>query len=100
MHIILDIPITKKMNPGAFRGDMACPYCGCGLRGKPRARWKYIEKTSPFRIRYQCKDCGRTMQYDFSNNADWVNKHPYEPYKKSKFRKIVESWKNSKVSTG
>lgn len=60
-------PIYKRANIAAFSGKMTCPYPT--IQGRCGAsKWQYIEKVSPFRIRYRCKVCGRTVQYDFSDN--------------------------------
>ena len=70
---------TKGMNVAAFATELSCPFC----RG---AKWKFIEKVSEFRLRYQCKLCKRTVQYDISNRPT----HPHEQEMKSNaFRELV-----------
>lgn len=86
-----NIPIMRKINKGAFRGPLNCPLCNQDCT--KRSRFKFVEKVTPTRIRYRCVDCGRTLQYDFSNNADFLTKHPYAPFKRSRFNDIIERWK-------
>lgn len=77
---------TKNINPGAYRGELTCPACdGKSIR--------FVENVTPFRLRYRCRKCGVTFQYDISNRRDI---HPYAPFtRKSKFRRIVESSKGA-----
>ena len=66
-------PIYKKANIAAFSNRMSCPHPN--LNGRCGAeKWKFVEQISPFRIRYRCRVCGRTIQYDFSNNPTSINK--------------------------
>lgn len=85
---MLYVPLKGKSR-GAFRGQLQCPHCGAGKFGKPKARWRYVERTTPFRIRYQCKNCKRHVLYDFSNNSEFMRKHPYSSFKKKRFQDIV-----------
>ena len=62
----MHIPIGKKINNGAFRGPLNCPFCNHDLRKK--SRWKFVDKVNEFRIRYRCIDCKRTVLYDITNN--------------------------------
>ena len=65
-------PIYKRTNIAAFSNRMSCPHPT--INGRCGAeKWKFIEQLSPFRIRYRCKVCGRTIQYDFSNNPNAIN---------------------------
>jgi len=83
--ITSQVPIKGKVNPGAFRGELLCPYCRA-------SKWDFVENASRYRIRYRCKKCHKTIIYDFTNNPG----HPYEVYGKGKFRQLVETWKNNK----
>ena len=86
--------MAKGMNKGAFRGKLECPALvnkngvaeTCGAE-----KWKFVEKIGPYRIRYKCKVCGSTCQYDFSANPQ----HPYEVFGKGKWRTIVDRYKAS-----
>ncbi len=82
MPTILIPNMTKGMNQGAFGSALLCPFCS-------KSSWKFVERISTFRIRYRCNDCQRTIQYDYSNNSE----HPYAVFGKSKWRRIMEQWK-------
>ncbi len=75
MPLIITRPIIKTTNKGAWRGPLDCPFCNHD--GSKRSRWKFIEYVSECMIRYQCKDCGRTIKYDFSNNEDFMRANHY-----------------------
>lgn len=78
MANILHMP-RKGMNPAAFGSELTCPYC-------QGTKWKYIEKVSQFRFRYQCKACKKTVQYDTSNRPE----HPYaREMKSNKFMDMI-----------
>jgi transposase-like protein len=62
----------------AFAGELSCPVCH-------KKRIRYVENVGPYRLRYQCKDCGMTFQYDISNRVA----HPYSVFKKNKFIELV-----------
>jgi len=66
MVLISHIPITKHINPGAYRGPLNCPFCNANSTEK--SEWKYINKVNEFRIRYRCMKCKRTILYDITNN--------------------------------
>ena len=76
----------KGKNPGAYRGKLTCPVCHSEAV-------KYVEEVAMFRSRYCCRKCGMTFQYDYSNNPD---AHPYAPFKKPKWTRIVEQYERSK----
>ena len=63
---LLNIPISKKINSGAFRGPLNCPFCNYDLSKK--SKWRFVGKVNEFRLRYQCLDCKRTILYDITNN--------------------------------
>lgn len=77
------------MSKAAFQSDkLFCPYptgphtlCGS-------TRWKYLEKVGPYRIRFQCKDCRRTLQYDYSANPG----NPYAPFANKSWFKSALEW--------
>lgn len=80
----LHIP-RKGMGMAAFSRELICPFC----EGK---KWKFVEKISEYRFRYQCKLCKRTVQYDTSNRPE----HPYEPFNKSnRFQDLLAKIKRS-----
>lgn len=63
---ILRIP-RHGVSKAAFSDKLMCPrISGDGICGG--TDMKFICEVQPFRHRYQCKKCGRTLQYDFSNN--------------------------------
>ena len=71
---------SKGISQGAFSSSkLQCPYC----KG---TRWKFIENIGKFRIRYQCKDCHHTTQYDYAMNMG----HPYKVFGKGVFRRLLE----------
>ena len=75
---------SKGISPGAFSSSkLICPYC-------EGSRWKYIENIGQFRIRYQCKDCRKTIQYDFELNME----HPYKAFGKSRWQRLLASHLN------
>ena len=86
----------KGMTKGAFGTQLTCPSLVTGLSGTAEAcgasKWEFVEKAGPMRIRYRCKVCHKTLVYDFSGNPS----HPYASYGKSKWRNIVDKWKETK----
>jgi hypothetical protein len=84
--------MRKGQNPGAWRGPLTCPHIDFAGNVCGAQKWKYVSRVSPYRIRYMCKKCGRTTQYDYSNNLE----HPYAVFGKSKYRQIVEAARNRK----
>ena len=74
------IPVKGKVNPGAFSGELICPFCNA-------TKWKFVENVTPTRLRYRCKACNQTIQYDISNRP---TEHPYAPFKKRKWMDLVE----------
>jgi hypothetical protein len=61
---------TKNTNPRAFARPLTCPHPHpkypnekCGAQ-----KWKQDhQRSTPFRIRYICKQCGKGLIYDISN---------------------------------
>jgi len=90
--------MAKGQNKAAFGTKLTCPGLVTGLSGKPEmcgaSKWTFVEKLGPYRARYRCKVCNKTMQYDFSANAE----HPYAVFGKNKWQRIVEHWKQGKGS--
>ena len=93
--IILNDQQAKKTQ-GAYGTKLTCPSIVPGLGGIPElcmaSNWRFVEKLGPCRVRYKCRACGKTIQYDFSAIMD----HPYAAFGKSKWRRIVENWKSKK----
>ena len=60
---------TKGINPGAFGTPLVCPHPNkhdhnlkCNAQ-----RWKQDrQRSTPFYIRYVCKECGKGVMYDIS----------------------------------
>ena len=76
---------TKGINKGAYRGRLTCPVCNSEAV-------RFIENIALFRIRYRCRKCGLTFQYDTSNADPGTvpgTTHPYAVFKKNKYRDIV-----------
>lgn len=96
MEIIINGIPRKSMAKGAFGNKLTCPALVAGIDGQPEMcgaeAWSFVESIGPYRIRYRCKVCHKTVVYDFSNNPG----HPYEVYAKSKWQRIVDQWRNSK----
>jgi len=68
------------LSKAAFSNELFCPYCNS-------KKWKFVENIGRTRVRYRCKNCRQTIQYDFSNRPD---EHPYAALQKAKWQKIVE----------
>lgn len=77
--------MASKINPGAYQGELTCPFC------QSRAN-RFIEYVTKFRLRYRCRKCGLTYQYDISNRND-IN--PYAAFQKGtiggRLRKNIEN---------
>ena len=91
---------SQGMADGAFGNRLTCPSLVTGLSGEPEVygaeKWQFVEKIGPFRIRYRCKVCHKTIIYEFSGNPG----HPYEAYGKNKWQRIVQQWQNGHASRG
>ena len=81
---------SSGISKGAYQGELTCPYSvnaegkrdmitGDRLCGSKAIR--FVENVTPTRLRYRCRKCGGTFQYDISNRAD-IN--PYAAYQKGK----------------
>lgn len=69
----------------AYQGELTCPH-SVDEFGKPTLRGtrlcgskaiRYIEDVNAYRIRYRCRKCGGTFQYDISGRNDL---NPYADY--------------------
>lgn len=83
---------TPGINPGAYRGELTCPYVIIGKDGIQRdcnsKAIRFIEYVGTYRLRYRCRKCGGCFQYDISNRND-IN--PYAPYQGGTLWKNIES---------
>ena len=80
---------TAGINKGAYQGELTCPFvlqvynpeskCVESVECKSKAI-RFVENVTPYRLRYRCRKCGGTFQYDISNRID---ANPYAPYRKS-----------------
>ncbi len=64
---------TKNINPMAYGTRLVCPHPKKDNWNEKcnSERWKKDEQGStPFRIRYICKECGKPVLYDISNNIN------------------------------
>jgi len=77
---------TKGINKAAYQGKLTCPFVINGVDCKSTAV-RYIEHVSPIRLRYRCRKCGNTFQYDISGRDD-VN--PYAPFHKGRIWSNIE----------
>lgn len=70
----------KGVARAAFCSEkLFCPYCN-------GTRWSFVEKVRVATTRYRCKDCHKTVLYDYGANAD----HPYKIFGKGVFRRFFE----------
>ena len=67
----------------AYQGELTCPFGGCGSRAI-----RYVENVTPLRLRYRCRKCGMTFQYDISNRIDL---NPYAPYQGGKIWSDIQN---------
>ena len=75
--------MRKGMSKAAFRGNLYCPVCSSQAI-------RFIETIGPYRLRYRCRKCGMPFQYETGSDHSI---HPYAPFKRNKWRNIVESAK-------
>ena len=73
----------------AYQGELTCPYSvdengnrtfGGNISCNSKAI-RFVEEITPLRIRYRCRKCGGTFQYDISNRTDL---NPYADYQKGR----------------
>jgi len=82
---------TPGRSKYAFSGELTCPYC------RSRAN-RYLEHVTPMRLRYRCRKCGLTYQYDISNRTD-IN--PYAAYSpRSKFARDLKKMLGGRTLKG
>ena len=61
---------TPGKSKYAYQGDLNCPFC-------ESKAIRFVENVTQMRLRYRCRKCGLTFQYDISNRVD-IN--PYAAY--------------------
>ena len=70
----------------AYSGKLTCPYSyyiDGEIRNCPGKSFRFVNEVNPTRLRYRCRKCGGTFQYDISNRRDL---NPYAAYsERSKF---------------
>ena len=84
----------KDISKGAYQGRLTCPfsYYDGDVKTCGSTAIRYVEHVTPTRLRYRCRKCGRTFQYDISNQ---IGVNPYAAYRKGKIWndiKRVASW--------
>ena len=86
----------KDINKGAFQGELTCPFVDV-VTNIPCASKaiKFVEEACHNRLRYRCRKCGRTFQYDISNRPHTAN--PIAAYKN---RKMMDSYNKIMRSFG
>ena len=82
---------TPGISKGAYQGRLICPY-SYYIDGEIRAcdgrSFRELKPISPVRLRYRCRKCGGTFQYDISNRRDL---NPYAAYsERSKFARHLK----------
>ena len=78
--------MPRGMNKGAYRGKLTCPVC-------QSEAIRYLENVNMYRLRYRCRKCGMSFQYDISNAPPGSrDAHPYAPFKKGVWRDIVDRY--------
>jgi len=85
MDILLHNPF-RKINRGAFAGDMHCPYCSKHVDSSTtpigfesdRQKIKLLDTIGPFIRRYQCKMCRGIWRYDIHTKQI----SPYSSFKR------------------
>lgn len=86
---------TKGINKGAYQGKLTCPHLvnekgerdpvlGTLTCGSSAIR--HVEDITPMRLRYRCRKCGGTFQYDISG----IRSNPYAPYQKGTIWRTIE----------
>ena len=83
---------TKQNNPGAYSGRLTCPVC-------QSEAIRFIETIGAYRLRYRCRKCGLPFQYDTSSAppGSLPGTHPYAPFKKPKFNRIIERFERGRT---
>ena len=79
----------KKINKGAFSGDLLCPYCSC-------TKQTFIERITPCMWKYRCNSCKCYYHYDvspiYSGDLPSIAGDPYAgaPRLKEKLRERLQ----------
>ena len=82
---------TSGRSKHAFSGELTCPFC------QSKAN-RFIENVSQYRLRYRCRKCGLTYQYDISGRQD-IN--PYAAYSSgSKFSQHLKKMLGGRTLKG
>ena len=91
---------TPGINKAAYQGELTCPFIiqvfnpetkrTESVECKSKAI-RYVEHINQYRLRYRCRKCGNTFQYDISNRVD-VNQ--YAPYRKGKIWDQIQKVKH------
>ena len=80
----------------AYQGELTCPHSvddsgkttinGTKICNSKAIR--YVEDVNSFRIRYRCRKCGGTFQYDISGRTDL---NPYAAFQKGKIWNDIQN---------
>jgi hypothetical protein len=91
---------TPGINKVAYQGELTCPFvlqvfnpetkCVESVECKSKAI-RYVEHVNQYRLRYRCRKCGQTFQYDISNRID---ANPYAPYQKGRIWNQIQKVKS------
>lgn len=85
---------TKGINKGAYQGRLTCPHL-VNVKGErdpfgsitcESTAIRHIEDITPMRLRYRCRKCGGTFQYDISG----IHNNPYAPFQKGTIQRTIE----------
>lgn len=79
----------KDINKGAYQGELTCPFVVNGVDCASKAI-RFVEEVCHNRLRYRCRKCGNTFQYDISNRPANVN--PYAAYTGGKGKRMVDRY--------
>ena len=91
---------TSGINKAAYQGELTCPFILQVFNPETKRvesteckskAIRYIEHVNQYRLRYRCRKCGGTFQYDISSRID-VN--PYAPYRKGKIWDKIQKVQN------
>jgi len=76
----------------AYQGELTCPFViidaktgsmvDCGSKAI-----RFVENVTKYRLRYRCRKCGNSFQYDISNRRD-IN--PYAAYQKGRIWQDIQ----------
>lgn len=85
---------TKGINKAAYQGKLTCPHLvndqgerdPFGHKTCESSAIRHVEDITPMLIRYRCRKCGGTFQYDISG----VHNNPYAQYRKGTIWRSIE----------